>query len=155
MDNQFSQVTIEIPTVPADFDATAGNTKRDFAVALLDLVSKAQLLGINLEQPNNFDLATIQSRLTTIENTANSSKLKQRTIRISGIDSGALVVPFDDIGTTNYWVNLIVIVPSAALANTVTWALLDNSKQTNQCTLHIKGTGSIYTFEIHILEIKS
>lgn len=116
------------------------------------------MLGINLEQPNNFDLAAIQNRLTTVENTANSSKLKQRNVRISGIDgstAGApLVIPFDDIGTTNYSVNAIFIVPTSLGIN-CTWALLDNSKQTNQVTLSIRGNASTYFVELQIIELKS
>lgn len=154
MDNQFSQVSISVPEIPADFEARAGSSKTDLASAILLLISAAQVNGIDLSQPNNFDLAQIQNRLTAVEASVEKQQLNQRTVGLTGIANGLLTIPFDDMPSTNYWVNLIFITTNTNL-NTVTWGLITGSKQTNQCQVRIDGDASPYQIEVQILENKS
>lgn len=155
MNNDFSQVTIKVPTIPDDFEAKAGTSKTDLARAILDLIQNgSQLNGINLDTPQNFDLNQIQNQLDTLTTGVTAAKLQQRTVSLSGIDSGLLTIPFDDIGTTNYMVNAIVISTNTNI-NTVTWSLIAGSKTSSQCQIRIDGDASPYTVEVQITEIKS
>lgn len=151
MDNEFSQASIEVPVVPANFEATTGNSKRSFAAAILALLRGASIRGINVEQPQNFDLAELQNRITKLESDAAANTLRQRTIPFTGIVSGTVTtVPFEDIGTLGYWVDVCFTTANAALGS-ATWSLIEGSKQTAQCQVRVDGTAGPYKFEVHVI----
>lgn len=154
MDNVYSSVTIKPPVVPADFEGMAGTTKADLAAAILKLVAESIVAGINQEQPSSFDLNAINNRLNEIENELDIADIKSRTIRMDAVTNATLTVPFEDMGTDNYTVDAAFIVPDATDINTVTWALIIDSKKSNQCKLRIDGTAAAYEIEVRILENK-
>lgn len=155
MDNPFSQAQLQLPTVPADFDSRCGSSRRDMAIALFELLRSAQITGVTVESPSNFDLTSLQRSVESLSAQVSQNSLpRQRVVNMAGATNNEIIVPFDDIGTTNYWVNVIVVSAAPGDINTVTWALIESSRQTNQCQIRIDGTGAGYQLMIIITEIK-
>lgn len=148
MDNQFSQPTIQTPEVPDDFEAKAGSTRKDFAVALFDLLKSAIILGIIPTSPQSYDLVSLIQRVDALESQAPP---KMRAIAKVGVINATIDVAFPDIGTTNYSVNVEFLTPDTNI-NTVTWSVVDGSKATNQVRVRIDGDASTYSIVVHILE---
>lgn len=154
MTNSFSQVTIKVPTIPADFEAKAGTTKTDLAEAILALISGSQLNGVNLDSPDNFDLNEINNRLKSVEEGVINAKVQQRIVELNGIANGLLTIPFAEMPTANYSVNVAFVTPNTNI-NTVTWSVIQGSKQVSQCQIRIDGDANPYKLEVTITEIKS
>lgn len=153
MTNTYSQVTIKVPEVPEDFEARAGTTKTDLAEAILKLIQGAQLNGVNLDSPDNFDLNEINNRLNKVEADAASAKLQQRLVVVSGINNGLITVPFAEMPSASYKADVVLITANVNI-NTVTWSLIENSKTPSQCQFRIDGTAAPYKIEVSILEVK-
>ena len=108
---------------------------------------------MNLDSPDNFDLNEINTRLVKVESDAAAAKLQQRIIFLNGLSNGLLTVPFADMPSASYDVNLIFITPNTNI-NTVTWSLIENSKTPSQCQVRIDGTANPYKIEVTITEVK-
>lgn len=150
MDNLFSQPRLQLPEIPADFENQAGSSRVDFARALFKLIAAAPVIGITQTNPTPYDLTALTQRVQAIEEDQDSIP-KMRTILKDGVSNATLTVGFEDIGSTDYLVNVIPMTPDADI-NTVTWSLVEDSRKTNECKIRIDGTGAAYKFLVHIIE---
>lgn len=151
MDNLASQPSIVPPTVPADFEAKAGNSRVDFAKALFALLAGAKISGIIAAEPSPYDLAAISSQLAQIQIAAD--KIIARTPRrivLAGIANGVLTVPFQDIGTVNYQVDVAFVSPNSDLPDSLMWAIIKDSKQTAQVNIRVNGNAAAMDIEVTI-----
>jgi hypothetical protein len=155
MDNAFTQARLKVPKVPADFASKAGSSKSDLAQAIFDLLQGARILGINIDEPNNFDLGELTNRITALEDGHKTNLIQQRVVSNTGVANGTLIFTFDDMQTTNYVVNVCFITPDTGPAAALTWSLVANSKTGTQCTIFIKGDATAYQVELTVTENKA
>lgn len=155
MDNSNSRPSLDLPTVPSDFESRAGSSRVDFAKALFELLKGATITNIVNDEPNPFDLGSVQAALTALTAEFNQNGTpKQRLITVQAVTNGLITIAFDDIGTTSYKVSAIFLTNGADI-NTVTWSLVDGSKATNQCQIWVDGTAAAYKLEVHILQVNN
>jgi hypothetical protein len=155
MDQVYSQASLQLPTVPADFESRAGSNKTDLAKAIFALLQGAPIVGINPADPNNFDLGTIVNRITALETNQAAYKIQQRVVSLTGVNNDILTYSFADMATTNYTVNICIITPSGGLSGTITWSLVANSKTGTGCQIYIKGDATAYQVELTATENKN
>lgn len=111
----------------------------------------ATITGIQSEQPTPYDLAAIQKQVEKHESSI--TKLEDRTPRrvtVAGVNNGLVIVPFQDVGTTNYQVDVAFIWPSGSSFPEINWAVVAGSKQTNQVSLRCDGSVGTFTLEVTI-----
>lgn len=149
MDNVFSQPALELPEVPADFEAKAGSSKTDLVKAIFTLLKSATISGINQSSPQPYDLAALEKQVTELQDQATKTPIIRSVLK-AGVTNGNITAAFEDVGTTNYLVSVEPVVPDGDI-NTVTWAVIDNSKKTNEVTIRIDGTGATYQFLVSII----
>lgn len=155
MDNVNSQPALQLPIVPADFETRSGSSRVDFANALFELLKGALVTGIVQAQPSPYDIGAMQASITELQvRIEEVAAPKQRSIIMNGVNNGLVIVPFDDIGTTDYAVDLAFITPNVNI-NTVTWSIIDGSKQNAQVQLRIDGSAATYKIHVNILERKN
>lgn len=150
MDNQNARPTLQPPNVPADFESSAGTSRTDFATALLELLKESTIEGVNPENPTSFDFSALQAQVTALE--ADMQNIKARTPRrviMSGVTNGLVVVPFQDVGTANYQVDLAFVTPNVNFP-AINWAIINGSKKSDQVQLRIDGDAGSYSMEITI-----
>lgn len=148
MDNNFSQPALDIPVIPDDFEAQAGSTRKEFAEALRRLFSGTKVTGITEPTPTPYDLTVLTQKVEALE----AVKVpKMRSILKDGVSNDTLLVAFEDIGTADYFVNVVCVTPDADI-NTVTWSVVTNSQKTNEVKIRIDGTGATYKFLVNIIE---
>lgn len=148
MDNQFSQPALLLPAIPSDFESKAGSSRVDFARALFSLLASARITGINPTSPQPYDLTTLQA---AVEELQASPQPKFRSILKDGVANASIIVPFADIGTEAYFVNVVFVTPDTNI-NTVTWSVVDDSQQSDQVTIRIDGDASTYGILVNIIE---
>lgn len=151
MDNITSQPALVPPTVPADFDAAAGNSKSDLTRAIFALLASSKITGIQASEPNPFDLGTLAGQVASLQ--AAVDKIVARTPRrvvMAGIVNGIVIVPFPDIGTTDYQVDVAFVSPNTDLPDSLMWSIIKNSKSSNQVSLRINGNAAAMDLEITI-----
>lgn len=149
MDNQTSAPTLELPVIPSDFEKKCGSSKTDFLKAAFELLSGAKITGIN-QDPQPYDLAAITSQMDT--NTAAINDLQQRKVRrqiLQGVNNGLVVVPFQDIGTLNYSVEVAYVTPNVNF-DPIQWSIIEDSKKTNQVQLRLDGRSGAFHIEVTI-----
>lgn len=150
MDNVYSQPGLVLPDIPEDFENKAGSSRVDFARAMFELLKSATISGINQTSPNPYDLSSLITRVTAIEE-AQEGIPEMRTILKDGVNDATITVNFQAMPSADYLVNVIPITPDANI-NTVTWSLIDESRTVDQCKIRIDGTGAAYKFLVHIIE---
>lgn len=151
MDNQNSQPALVTPAVPPDFDIASGSSRGDFARALFALLDTAKITGIISEEPTPFDIGVLAGQIQTIQ--AAVDKLVARTPRrvtMVGIANGILIVPFPDVGTTDYQVDVAFVSPNTDLPDALMWSIIKNSKSSNQVSLRINGNAAAMDIEVTI-----
>lgn len=151
MDNVNSQPAIIPPTVPGDFESKAGASKSDLARALFELLAGAKIAGIVLSEPSPFDLSSLAAQVETLQ--AAVDEILQRKIRrvvVAGIANGILIVPFQDIGSVNYQVDVAFVSPNTDLPDSLMWSIIEGSKATSQVALRINGNATSMDIEVTI-----
>lgn len=149
MDNKNSAPSLQLPKVPSDFEAKAGESKTDFVNAIFALLAGSQIIGVNAAEPSPYDLASIQSQVQA--NTTAIQKLNRpiRRVTLAGVNNGLVVVPFQDIGTTNYEVDVAYLTPNVNF-DPIQWSIIKNSKQGNQVQLRLDGRSGAFEIEVTI-----
>lgn len=148
MDNSFTQPTLELPEIPSDFEARAGTSRLDFLRAVFELLKSTRVAGIIQSSPQPYDLSTLQARIEQLES---NPVPKMRSVLKDGVTDASIIVAFEDIGTTDYFVNVVPITEDTNI-NTFTWSVVDNSQQTNQVTIRVDGNASTYKLLVNIIE---
>ena len=150
MDNANSQPAIVTPEIPTDFESKAGTSKTELAAAILALVRTSKITGIQPDQPSPYDLAALTSQVEGHE--TRIVKLESRKIRrvsLNGVNNGLVVVPFQDIGTTDYKVDLAYVTPNVNF-DPIQWSIIEGSKLSNQVQLRLDGRSGTFQIEVTI-----
>jgi len=151
MDNSTSQPAYVPPAVPPDTEIAAGTSRTDFTRFLLTLISTGKITGIVNSEPTPFDLGTLAGQVQTLQ--AAVDKVLARTprfITMAGIANGILIVPFLDIGTTDYSVQASFVSPNTDLPDSLMYSIIQDSKSSNQVSLRINGNASHMNIEVVI-----
>lgn len=153
MDNLTSDPFLKLPSVPASFEATAGNSRVDFAKALFALLESASIGGITDDDPSEFDFGSLQAKVNSLEKLFNQAVRKVRRVTMNGAADATILTPiFDDIGTLDYSVNLVFLIPpSTPGGGVVSWFLVEGSKQTDRCQIQLEGNSAGFKCEISIV----
>lgn len=152
MDNPQSLPQLKLPSVPDDFNGGIG---ADFARAFMKLLEGAQVAGGALDNGTPFDVGQLQQNLEGLTAKFDGSLRKMRQVVMDGVNDGEIVVPFPDIGTVNYDVNPIVVIPTGANPGTIQVFLIAGSRQTAQFKVRIDGNGGAYQVQFTIIEMKN
>lgn len=150
MDNANSQPQIQTPTVPVDFEAKAGTSKSDFARAILQLLNGAKIIGITPDAPSPYDLAALTSSVEDLQEQMDMANRPIRRVIMQGVNNGVIIVPFLDIGTSNYQVAVAYVIPAGTNPDPIQWCIVKDSKLPTQVTLRLDGKSSDYPVEITI-----
>jgi hypothetical protein len=150
MHNQNARPAIVPPVVPSNIETLVGTSKSDFVKAILDLVAQSTITGINQENPDSFDISSIQQTLEEQgEDIAALNARTPRRIIQDGVSNGIVVVPFPDIGTINYQVSLAYVTPNVNF-DPIQWSIVENEKKTNQVMLRLDGRSGTFEIEVTI-----
>jgi hypothetical protein len=150
MDNPQSLAMIQTPEVPDDFNGGVGV---EFARSLMKLLNSAQVVGTE-GNANPFDILQMQKQVEDLSDEVDAKARKERVVIMNGVNNGELVVPFENIGTTEYTVTAEIIIPAGADPPNVNVFVIDANKEAAQCKVRIDGTGNPYKFRFTILENK-
>lgn len=153
MDNLFSKPTLELPEVPPDFEKAAGITKTDFLRAVFALLGGTTIKGINIDEPTPYDLAALSATVESILSDFDRLDVEIRRAVLDGVNNGAVIVPFQDIGTNNYQVDVAFLTPNINF-DPIQWSIVDGSKTTSQVTLRLDGRVGPFKIEVTIRELK-
>ena len=151
MDNSNSQPSIVLPVIPADFESAAGTSKTDFLKAAFALIAASEITGIQSNEPSPYDIGVLAGYIKTI--LADLDEIKKRRVRrvfMAGISNGVVIAPFPDIGTTDYQVDVAFVTVDTDLPNSLMWAIIKDSKSSNQVSLRINGNAAQMDLEITI-----
>lgn len=109
-DNEFSQPSLIPPSIPPSFEADAGTSKTDFALAIFELLKKSQITGITQSSPNPLDITQLATDLTALEARVTTDEAGIKTYRkvFTSIVDGSFDVTFPSLGGTNYEVSVIM-----------------------------------------------
>lgn len=151
MDNPQSKPQLKFAPIPDDFNSGVGV---DFARALVKFLESAEVVGLNFENSEPFDAAKIQQSVEDLTDTLNGNIRGQRKVEMNGVANGELIVPFQTMQTTDYEVNPILVIPAGINPPTVTFALVDGSKQDNQFKVRVDGNGAPYKIFFVITQIR-
>lgn len=149
MDNQYSQPAIQRPALPPDFEAKAGTSKSDLANAILDMIAQAKITGIVPSEPSPYDLAALTSQVDNLQKEVDKGIRKVRRVTMQGVNNGLVVVPFQDIGTNNYEVELAYLTPNVNF-DPIQWSIIEDSKKSNQVELRLDGRSGAFSIEVTI-----
>lgn len=151
MDNPLSLPQLKLPSVPDDFNGGVGV---EYARALFRLLEGSQVTGGSLDNAQPFDVSVLQQSVEDLGNSLDASKRKMRKVTMNGVNDGFIVVPFPDIGTTNYDVSVNILIPDLANPGTVLVFPVADSFQTAQFKARVDGAGGAYVIQFVIIEIK-
>lgn len=151
MDNPLSLPQLKLPNVPSDFNGGVGI---EFARALFRLLEGAQVTGGSLDNAQPYDVSVLQQTVEDLTNRLDSSTRKMRKVNMSGVNDGFIVVPFPDIGTTNYAVSWNVLIPDLVNPGVVLVFPVDGSFTSSQFKARVDGAGGAYVIQFVIQEIK-
>lgn len=151
MENQTSQPALELPAIPSDFEARAGTSRTDFVSALFDLLASARITGIVSSTPTPYDLAAIVNDIAEIQAAITAGIKTIRRITVGGVNNGEVTVPFQDIGTTNYQVDVAFVWTSGgAFPSGLNWAVVGGSKTATQVKIRCDGAAATFDLEVTI-----
>lgn len=153
MDNSRSQPSLKLPTIPKDAEKKAGATKTEFLTFLFALLKGATVEGIISTEPTPFDLAKITAQIDDLIAANEVAHGKVRHQVLDAVSNGPIVVTFPDIGTTLYSVDVAFVTPNEDYTK-IQWAIVAESKKTNQVTLRIDGQAGPFQLEVTIRELK-
>jgi hypothetical protein len=147
-----SNATLQLPTVPPDFNGGKGV---EFAQALFNLLSSTRIAGLAAEEAASMDFAALQQKITDLQDQLDLSTRKFRHIVMTGVTNAEMYVSFPDIGTTQYgaWAVPVIAQGEDPASNVVAY-VIEGSKENNQCKFRIEGPGASYKLEFFFLEYK-
>lgn len=149
MDNKYSQPTLVLPEIPANFEEDAGTSRVDFANALFAVLRKATVTGITQTQPAPYDLTSLASKVEALEE---QKVPKMRSVIVTGVSDANVSVGFADIGTTDYIVLTQVLADSGVNIPTVTFSVVNNSQLSNGVTIRCDGAAVGLQILVSIIE---
>lgn len=153
MENQTSQPTLVLPAIPPNFDSIAGTSKSDYAAALFELLKGAIVTGIVSSSPIPYDLAALTTDVAQLKIDVAALNKKIRRITVSGVSNGEVTIPFQDIGTTNYDVDVAFVWTSGGpFPDSLNWAIVGGSKQTFQVKIRCDGNAATFDLDVVIRE---
>lgn len=152
MENQTSQPALVLPAVPPNFDSIAGTSKSDFANALFEVLKGAIISGIVSSTPIPYDLAALTTDVAQLKLDVAALNKKVRYVTVSGVNNGEVTVPFQDIGTTNYDVDVAFVWTSGGAFPAIQWAIVGGSKLSFQVKIRCDGTAATFDLEVTIRE---
>lgn len=150
MEQQTSQPALTLPAIPTNFDTLAGTSKADFAAALFEILKGAVISGIISSSPTPYDLAAIVSDITQLKLDVAAVSKPIRRITVSGVNNGEITVPFQDVGTTNYQVDVAFVWTAGGAFPAIQWAIVGGSKLSSQVKIRCDGTAATFDLEVTI-----
>ena len=153
-DNEFSQPSLVLPSIPPDFEAKCGSSKTDLIAAVFQLLAGSKIAGVNPVNPTPYDLASLSAQVQGNTDAINNLQLRKiRRAILAGANNGVVVVPFQSIGTTNYQVDLAYVTPNTNF-DPIQWSIVENSKQDAQVTLRLDGRSGAFDIEVTITSME-
>jgi hypothetical protein len=149
MDNKYSQPTLVLPEIPANFEEDAGTSRVDFANALFAVLRKATVTGITQTQPAPYDLTSLAAKVDALEE---QKVPKMRSVIVTGVSDANVSVGFADMGTTDYIVLTQVLADSGVNIPTVTFSVVNNSQLSNGVTIRCDGAAVGLQILVSIIE---